>query len=133
MAIALARTSSTISHGLILAALFAVLSAGPLLAKDYHCQAWRNPGGTEKEGADISLLKRMMIYDDGTGQSTARMFYGTLERNTYLDDHSAIVVHGTPTQDASGSPIFGDQIVVHRFFYDLNVPRTFSTKCRARK
>lgn len=115
------------------ASIITVACALSANAGDYVCANWPSPDGTRTTDAHISLFKRMIVFQDEGAQVTARMFFGTLTRHTYLEETSAITIYGDPVKRVDGTPTFGKVLTVQRHFYDKDAPRISQTTCRERK
>ena len=103
---------------------------GPAAAADYVCGDW--DGGDAPAIRTLSISKSMITFRAATGPTvTARMFYGTLRRNTYLLDDVALIVYGTPERRADGTMGFGRQVTLQRFVYDPETPTVLRTTCEA--
>ncbi|MEM1387998.1 MAG: hypothetical protein AAF748_05540 [Pseudomonadota bacterium] len=114
---------------LVAPAVVAFQTAAPAQAADYRCGEWTTQAEGTNEIVSLSVLKQMIVFSTGGANLTARMFYGTLDQTTYLNDGSAIILYGDRVKNSEGQLVFGDTILVQRLYYDPQSPRLTRAKC----
>lgn len=100
-------------------------------ATDYACDGWDVTGIAPVEA--LSISKSMITLREASGPAvTVRMAQGTLTRRVYLDEGSALVIHGDFVRGDNG-PEFGPQVTLQRLMHDTDTPILATTTCEARQ
>ena len=98
-------------------------------AADYACGDW-NVAVLQAVEA-LSIGKSMITLREASGPAVSvRMVQGTLTRRVYLDEGSALVIHGKFKRGSDG-PELGPRVSLQRLIHDAQTPILATTTCEA--
>ncbi|WP_169052561.1 hypothetical protein [Pseudooceanicola onchidii] len=105
------------------------LCGSTAVAADYACDGWDVADMARIEA--LSIGKSMITLRAASGPAvTVRMAQGTLTRRIYLDEGSALVIHGDFVRGETG-PEFGPRVTLQRLMHDSATPILATTTCEA--